>query len=343
MIAVVSGKESGVMRGMRHDEAQLAAWTRTRLEWEGGVELVPILKGGSDRRYFRALCGERQAILMEYGMEREENQYFARIGRFLESIGVRVPKILAHDPVERLVWVEDVGPVDLHGARGRSWSERRALYLDALEQAGRFHRGGWEAAHSQGVPMMPGFDEALYAWERDYFYTEFVAGVCGIHLTGADRAALEAELRPGAARLLQGPPALVHRDFQSQNIMVRGGLCHLIDFQGMRAGSPYYDAASLLLDPYVVLAQEERDELLRGWQEAMPESMAEGRRLFQAAGVQRLMQALGAYGMLGLKKGKKAFLVHIDPALDRLKCLVGEESGLKVLASLLRRCRESRR
>jgi aminoglycoside/choline kinase family phosphotransferase len=343
MIAVVSGKESGVMRGMRHDEAQLAAWTRTRLEWEGGVELVPILKGGSDRRYFRALCGERQAILMEYGMEREENQYFARIGRFLESIGVRVPKILAHDPVERLVWVEDVGPVDLHGARGRSWSERRALYLDALEQAGRFHRGGWEAAHSQGVPMMPGFDESLYAWERDYFYTEFVAGVCGIHLTGADRAALEAELRPGAARLLQGPPALVHRDFQSQNIMVRGGLCHLIDFQGMRAGSPYYDAASLLLDPYVVLAQEERDELLRGWQEAMPESMAEGRRLFQAAGVQRLMQALGAYGMLGLKKGKKAFLVHIDPALDRLKCLVGEESGLKVLASLLRRCRESRR
>lgn len=343
MIAVASGEESGEMRGMTHDEAQLAAWTRTRLEWEGGVELVPILKGGSDRRYFRALCGERQAILMEYGMEREENQYFARIGRFLESIGVRVPKILAHDPVERLVWVEDVGPVDLHGARGRSWRERRALYLDALEQAGRFHRGGWEAAHSQGVPMMPGFDEALYAWERDYFYTEFVAGVCGIHLTGADRAALEAELRPGAARLLQGPPALVHRDFQSQNIMVRGGLCHLIDFQGMRAGSPYYDAASLLLDPYVVLAQEERAELLRGWQEAMPESMAEGRRLFQAAGVQRLMQALGAYGMLGLKKGKKAFLVHIDPALDLLECLVGEESGLKVLASLLRRCRESRR
>jgi len=322
---------------MLHDEQQLAEWTRARLGWEGGVELVPILKGGSDRRYFRVLAGSLQAILMEYGTEREENQYYARIGAFLAEIGVRVPGILAHDPAERLVWIEDLGPVDLHAFREKPWPERRKLYLDALDQAGRLHQAGWEAARRSGVPMMPGFDEALYAWEREYFYNEFVAGVCGIHLTGADRGALESELRPLAGRLLQCPPALVHRDFQSQNIMISGGACHVIDFQGMRQGAPDYDLASLLLDPYVELAPSERGELL----EASGRKDGEARRVFAAAGMQRLMQALGAYGLLGLKKGKKAFLAHIPPALDRLEELAGE-AELKTLGALLRRCREAR-
>lgn len=322
---------------MFHDDEQLAEWTRARLGWEGRPELVPILKGGSDRRYFRVLGGGESAVLMEYGTEREENQYYARIGEFLAEIGVRVPRILAHDPAERLVWVEDLGPVDLHAYREKPWPERRKLYLDALEQAERLHRSGWQEARKRGVPMMPGFDEALYAWERSYFYDEFVGGACGIQLTAADRAMLEAELRPRAQRLLKSPPALVHRDFQSQNIMLSRGCCYLIDFQGMREGAPDYDLASLLLDPYVELTPDEREELL----EALGRSGGDPRRRFAAAGLQRLMQALGAYGLLGLKKGKKAFLAHIPPALNRLERLAGEEE-LRTLGALLQRCREAR-
>jgi hypothetical protein len=44
--------------------------------------------------------------------------------------------------------------------------------------------------------------------------------------------------------------------------MIRDGEPFLIDFQGMRFGSPFYDLGSLLCDPYVNLSDSERGELL---------------------------------------------------------------------------------
>jgi len=331
---------------MTHTEDQLIGWTRNRLHWhdEGDIGLLPIFKGGSDRRFFRVLAGGRSCILMEYGPEKEENQYYARIGEFLNGLGVRAPKVLAHDASERLAWMEDLGPVDLHAFRDHPWAEREAYYQDTLEQAARLHARGYTAARQEGVPMMHGFDETLYAWERNYFYNEFVGGACGIPLSDADRAALEAELRPLAQHLFEQPIELVHRDFQSQNVMIHDGRCHLIDFQGMRTGTCTYDLASLLLDPYVVIGGEQRDRLLGNYRElrsGLP-GQDEFDRLFWASGVQRLMQALGAYGFLGLKKDRKSFLEHIPPALSRLQESAGNLPGLKRLPALLEQCREMR-
>ncbi|MDX6765436.1 MAG: phosphotransferase [Candidatus Methylacidiphilales bacterium] len=331
---------------MTHSEEQLIGWTRSRLNWGENrpVDLVPIFKGGSDRRFFRVLAGEDSCILMAYGPDKEENQYYARIGQFLHGLGVRVPRVLAHDAPERLAWMEDLGPVDLFAFREKTWDERRGLYLDTLQQVARLHELGHAAARDEGLPMMPGFDEKLYAWERDYFYNEFVGGACGIDLTAADRAALEAELRPLAEALIRQPVELVHRDFQSQNVMVRDRQCHLIDFQGMRTGTGFYDLASLLYDPYVALAKNEREDLLadyRGMRSGLP-SGDDCLRLLRAAALQRLMQALGAYGFLGLKKERAVFLAHIAPALARLGEVVGGLDGLKRMPALLEQCREAR-
>ena len=67
-----------------------------------------------------------------------------------------------------------------------------------------------------------------------------------------------------AEELAQRPRVFVHRDFQSQNIIIRNAQAHLIDFQGMRPGLAEYDLASLLFDPYVDLSPAEREELLPG-------------------------------------------------------------------------------
>ena len=47
------------------------------------------------------------------------------------------------------------------------------------------------------------------------------------------------------------------------------------------------------------------------------------------------MQALGAYGFLGLVKGNKAFLDHIPAALTSLRSLVGEIPELQKLREAL--------
>ena len=54
---------------------------------------------------------------------------------------------------------------------------------------------------------------------------------------------------------------------------------------------------------------------------------------------QRLMQALGAYGFLGLRRGKTGFLAHIPHALDLLAAVTGVAGSLPRLHGLALRCR----
>jgi hypothetical protein len=49
------------------------------------------------------------------------------------------------------------------------------------------------------------------------------------------------------------------------------------------------------------------------------------------------MQALGAYGFLGLVKGNQAFLEHIPAAIESLRALVGEIPDLARLSAALER------
>jgi aminoglycoside/choline kinase family phosphotransferase len=113
---------------------------------------------------------------------------------------------------------------------------------------------------------------------------------------------------------------LVHRDLQSQNVMIRDGEPFLIDFQGVRFGSPFYDLGSLLCDPYVSFSDNERHELLSFYYGLTKGDLdwATFQGSFWEASAQRLMQALGAYGFLGLEKRIKAFLAHIPAGLRNL-------------------------
>jgi len=167
---------------------------------------------------------------------------------------------------------------------------------------------------------MEGFGPDLYQWERDYFRDHFVREVCGIELESAFERELEAELSSLAERLSAGIRCLVHRDLQSQNVMILDGKPFFIDFQGTRFGSPFYDLGSLLCDPYVDFSGSEQDELLSFYYELSKWDLDSFSFLnyFREASAQRLMQALGAYGFLGLKKGLKGYLEHIPIGLRNL-------------------------
>jgi N-acetylmuramate 1-kinase len=308
---------------------------------EEEICLETILKGGSDRRFTRVSWAGGSCILMEYGLERQENGYFCGIAAFLEKLGVDTPRILREDAERRLVWLEDLGVQDLWSLREEAWAVRAPLYRSVLEQINVLHEEGWARAQKRALTLMPGFDLEMYAWERGYFYEKFVTLACQVSLSEKLKADLEGLLLGGAEALVGEKPALVHRDFQSQNIMVRHGWTYLIDFQGMRVGTGYYDLASLLYDPYVRFTEAERQELLDFYY-SLP-GYRPGREryeeLFHFAAMQRLMQALGAYGFLGIEKGRKHFLAHVQPALDHLEKLVSIYPRLGQMAQLVRECR----
>lgn len=331
---------------MSEAQGLFAPETRAALGLSDGVplEFNPIEKGGSDRTFHRVLvAGKPGAILMHYGTDREENRLFVAIGRYLERIGVPVPRILATDEGRRLVWLEDLGSVDLHAMAELPWEERARVYVRVLEAISVLHRRDPGEPAALGVALSPGFDARLYHWEHEYFLENFVGRVCGVP-SGEARESVASELEAIADELLAAPAALIHRDFQSQNIMVRAAAVGFVDYQGMRIGTAYYDLASLLFDPYVPMTIGQRDEMLRLYQgfgtgAAVPWEIFH--RLTQIAGCQRLMQALGAYGFLSLVKGRVGFLSHVPRGLARLTEAIEGAGPLPAMSALARRCAEA--
>ena len=51
--------------------------------------------------------------------------------------------------------------------------------------------------------------------------------------------------------------------------------------------------------------------------------------------MQRLMQALGAYGFLGLVKGHKHFLEHVPAAMKSLRSVLAKIGNIQPLEKLL--------
>jgi aminoglycoside/choline kinase family phosphotransferase len=303
-------------------------------------ELEPIKKGGSDREFFRVSLPDKTSyIFMHYGNEVEENAHWANINKFLAGIDISVPQIFAQDVSQHFILLSDLGGIDLWSERSLPWEERRDYYFQVLTQIRRLHAFSLTSIPAD-LKLSESYGSRLYKWEHDYFLENLVGEVCKIKLSSLDAANLMKELDALSARLQKIEPCLIHRDFQSQNIMIKNGRAVLIDFQGLRQGCLFYDLGSLICDPYVTFTDEERNELINFYYELMNPvySRDEFVNNFWMGSVQRLMQALGAYGFLGLKKNKPTFLKHINNGLANLIIAVNQTPKLVRLKDLAIQC-----
>ncbi len=308
------------------------------------LKLYPLEGRGSDRTFFRVTWNRgNSAILIHYDPKRIENTYYADIAAFLHRIQVPVPRLIHHDSIASVIIIEDLGDEDLWSFDKTSWETRRILYQKTLAIIQRLHSFPENDFSIARVRLMESFGPDLYKWEQDYFKDHFVRDVCGIELDRSFERKLEAELSGLANRIAATKRCLIHRDFQSKNVMIRRGEPFLIDFQGMRFGSLFYDLGSLLYDPYVNLTNSQQDELLSfyyGLSKSNYQWTAFQENFWEAS-AQRLMQALGAYGFLGLDKGLKAFLDHLPAGLHHLLDATSHVTLLPLLHGLCLKCEKA--
>lgn len=306
-----------------------------------GASLSPggtLAKGASVRRFARATTASGgPCVVCAHDGTRAENALYGALARTLrERAGLRVPAVLGEDGPALLL--EDLGDRDLLAAtreRDFPWE----AYASAIAQAARLHREGLDAAAAAGIALSAPFDAELYRWERDYFREHALAG------RRLDRG-VEEEMASLAKELLRQPAVAVHRDLQSQNILLRGDEAWLIDFQGMRAGCAAYDYASLILDPYVTRPDmqlwrvdlEEEAREAAGWKESRDAFT----HLLHTAATQRLLQACGAYANLGRNHGRSDFLAHLPAGLSNLEW-AATLCGRRRIAQLARDLREASR
>lgn len=270
------------------------------------MTLEPIKRGASGRTIVRVKTpGHEPFIGVHWNEDREDNSQFIPVAQFLKQAKLRVPAIIHERARYRVALVEDLGDVDLLSLKDRPFSERLPLYRSAFEQVDKL----FYAKPAKDFHLMAPFDAALYRWEQNYFFEYMVEEFLEMDATALRE---NKEFVALSERLGTVARHLVHRDFQSQNLMVKDDQVWLIDFQGLRRGRQEYDLASLIFDPYLDHTADEREQLLTLWEDIADERPLE--TLFHECAAQRLMQALGAYGNIVKNRGDEWYKPHIATA-----------------------------
>lgn len=266
--------------------------------------------------------GGRSLIGIYWTPDRPDNAAYPLAATRLKQHGVRVPEILLRRDCGcgcGACLVEDLGDMCLLSLKGGPWAGLRKAYDDALREMARVH-----AVPAVGEELQPPFDAALYRWEQECFAGHFLDR--HLHRDGSGLADKPAMRR--MADFLAGQPRVrLHRDFQSQNVMIRNDAAWLIDFQGMRAGLAEYDLASLVFDPYMDLSLAQRMELLDDWEQISGHPLRY--EVFVPCALQRIMQALGAFANLWYRSGREWYYPWLETgrrSLEQIARLPGRSA-----------------
>lgn len=295
------------------------------------------LKGdGSDRCWYRITDGPHTLIMADHGiretLQTVEAEAFIHIGRHLQHHRLPVPEIYESDPFSGLVFMEDLGDTHLQDLVTENPSKTAILniYQTVIDLLIRFSQTGIQGFQSSWPWQTAVYDrELILEKECRYFVEAFLGGYLKMDVPFD---ALQDEFAWIADNALRfGCEGLMHRDFQSRNIMVRHDMFYIIDFQGARRGPMQYDLASLLIDPYVALPQQIQTALVDYAADALcahrtidPEAFRTG---YAFCRMTRNLQILGAYGYLSRVKGKTSFEQYIPQALSSLQTALDTLAG----------------
>ncbi len=290
------------------------------------VNVLP--KSGSDRKYFRIICGNN-SVIGAHNVNSEENEAFIGFTHHFISKGLPVPEIYGYFPEKNIYYQKDLGDVNLftwlqlrHETSGFD-SEAGELYQKVLDTLIKFQINGIEGLNLDLCYPHRSFDRQSMMWDMNYFKYMFLK----LLAVPFNERRLEHDFEKLTDFLLEpGQDFFLYRDFQSANVMVVNGTPWFIDYQGGRKGAPQYDVASLLYDAKAHIPEDSRQRLLEYYIDSFCKVSGEHKEAFTGYftgfSMIRLMQALGAFGFRGLYERKPTFTGSIVPAVILLTKLV---------------------
>ncbi|MCA9519333.1 MAG: phosphotransferase, partial [Myxococcales bacterium] len=245
--------------------------------YSGSPTPVHLAGDASNRVYHRLHLGgggewPESAVVMQIGGDplksneatggsRPLELPFLSVQRYLAALELPVPTIYAFDAANGLMLLEDLGDEMLFCAlENASPDERLAQYADALDLLVEFQRRTARLAPPTVVAEQR-FEPAFLDWELEHFREYGLKRP----FRGAEIPVWERAKRTIVERIAQTPYIVVHRDFQSRNLMRHAGRLYLIDFQDALFGPTSYDLVALLRDSYIDLDEGSVDALLEAY------------------------------------------------------------------------------
>jgi aminoglycoside/choline kinase family phosphotransferase len=304
-------------------------------------ERVPA--DGSRRIFYRLSSDQGTYIVMANPPRDEnvkrENYSYLKIGNHLYGKGIPVPAVYRSDLDYGFFIMEDLGRRNLQEVVLSS-ADYADLYKKAVEVLIRIQLVGREGFDPGWCYHTQTYDRVLMErFESDYFRTYFLQRLLGLKEDLSYLRSCFEHLSYHAS--LAENDFVLYRDFQSRNLIVNGDRIGVVDWQGARLGPLQYDLASLLIDPYVGLTEDDRTGLYNYYVEALeqrlPGSAAAFTRYYPYLALQRNLQILGAFSYLGEVQGKRQFIDYVQPALGSLRRLleVCDEPELSPLRNLV--------
>jgi N-acetylmuramate 1-kinase len=321
------------------------------------IEFEPMPGGASTRRYFRVrhAGGTAVAMFVPEGAKAEEiakpgehaRWPFLEVRDLLASRRVDVPAVYGEDTTRGWLLLEDLGDDTLAAYLTLHPGKRESLYVRAVTDLARA-QASLASLPPASIVSSRAFDEDLLLWEIQHF-REWGLEARGIHVPPADRAAFDA-IAVRLARTIAGfSRVVVHRDYQSRNLMVRsdaGGECQSlcwIDFQDALLGPRVYDLVALLSDSYQVFDRDfveaRIDDYARATGLGAAERVALGRE-FDRVTVQRKLKDAGRFVFIDRTKGNSSFLKFVEPTVAKVRASLArlsDEEDMRALAGILDR------
>jgi len=315
------------------------------------IERLP--GGAGNRTYWRASDATGQsAIVMELPPEPGKSEEvskdavaqdlpFLNVHRYLERIGVRVPRLYLDAHRRGFVVLEDLTDRTLEMAlRG---GDRRQIYARAIDQLAKLRAHAERDPDRSCIAFGRAFDFDLYQWEFEHFIEYGLLGR-GSKPSEAELRELRETFTRISQELAAAPRGFTHRDYQSRNIMVLlSGEQVVIDFQDALQGPRQYDLVALLRDSYVELPRDLIDEMLRRYLRELPRQG--GPKLderdfvgfFDLLTVQRKLKDAGRFVFIDQVKKNPSFLVHIPSSLRYVKDALARRPELGNVREILAR------
>ena len=267
-----------------------------------GAQVSLLAADASFRRYFRAVDGVRQAVIMDAPPPHEDPKPFLNVAEYLSQSGLRAPRILGLDLERGLLLLEDFGDVQMREYLEVHPSEETAIYRNAIRVL---------AALATKPPAdVPQYDMDIYLREVRLFNEWYVPAMGLATRADAFDAVWTTALAPLAQQEHQKTTVL--RDYHAENIMLLAdGTQGIIDFQDALLGHPAYDLVSLLQDARRDVSVELEAAMLE-YYAAISNADADFSAHYALLGAQRNTKIIGIFTRLWKRDGKARYLGFLN-------------------------------
>lgn len=257
----------------------------------------------SHRKYDRLTLNGKTAVLMDAPRKAGEDvRPFVRIARYLRSLGLSAPDILAEDVDRGFLILEDLGDDLFARVLDRQPELETELYATAVDALIALHQADPPDVATYTVDLMT--DLAATAITR---YAAAITGRAENPAEFADR------FKPILTRLTDAPPVLVQRDYHAENLLWlpdRQGIARvgMLDFQDAMLGHPAYDLVSILQDARRDVPRHVEEQMIARYTAATNWEPGTFRAAYAALGAQRNLRILGVFAKLSLDMGKAQYV-----------------------------------